>query len=242
MIRILITIFSLVISLGIVAQKEDVKDHTVGYHHIFYSGFQVNTHGLGVEVRRGFHKTVRRKRLYEAQFTTLKHPREIKLLPSDGSDGFTFAKVNRAYTFRLGTGEHEILAFKPFGEGVELKTIYSLGIAATFLKPVYYLMVYGNDIEAILEIFDEAKHDVYNIYGPGPYFKGFSELSIQPGIFGKFALNFEYAGERTSIRSIEVGAILDGYYKNVEILAFADNYPVFLSLFLSLQYGKKWYR
>ena len=240
--RLFIAIFVLGFFLSIVAQKEDVKDHTVGYHHIFYSGLQVNTHGLGVEARRGFHKTVRSKRLYEAQFTTLKHPREVKLLPSDGSDGFTFAKVNKAYTFRFGIGEHKILAFKPFGEGVELKTIYSLGLATTVLKPVYYLMVYGDDLEATVETFDEATHDVYNIYGVEPYFKGISEISLQPGIFGKFAFNFEYAAERTSIRSIEVGAVVDGYYKNVEILAFADNYPVYVTLYLSLQYGKKWYR
>ena len=93
-----------------------------------------------------------------------------------------------------------------------------------------------------METFDEKRHDVYNIYGVGPYFKGFSELSVQPGIFGKFALNFEYAVERTSIRSLEVGAVVDGYVKNVKILAFANNHPVYVSLYLSLQFGKKWYR
>ena len=83
---------------------------------------------------------------------------------------------------------------------------------------------------------------LFNIYGPGPYFKGFNELQMVPGIFGKFALNFEYAAERTSIGSMEVGAIIDGYYKNVDLLAFANNYPIYVSLYLSLQYGKKWYR
>jgi hypothetical protein len=103
-------------------------------------------------------------------------------------------------------------------------------------------MVYGDDLEATLEIFDEKRHDVFNIYGNGPYFKGLRELSIQPGIFGKFALNFEYATERALIRSLEVGAIVDGYHKDVEILAFSNNYPVYVSFYLSLQFGKKWYR
>jgi hypothetical protein len=239
--NVFITIFVLV-SFSIFSQKEDEKDHTVGYHQIFYAGFQVNTHGMGVGIRRGSHRTARIKRLYEAQFTTLKHPREVRLLPSDGSDGFTFAKVNSCYTFRVGTGEHRIVAFKPFGVGVELKAIYFFGFSTALLKPIHYLMVYGDDLEATMETFDEKRHDVYNIYGVGPYFKGFSELSVQPGIFGKFALNFEYAVERTSIRSLEVGAVVDGYVKNVKILAFANNYPVYVSLYLSLQFGKKWYR
>jgi hypothetical protein len=55
-------------------------------------------------------------------------------------------------------------------------------------------------------------------------------------------LNFEYAAERASIRSLEVGVVFDGYYKNVDLLALADNYPVYVSFYLSLQYGGKWYR
>lgn len=224
------------------SQKEDKHDHTIGYHHILYSGVQINTHGWGLGVRRGYHKTVKRKRLYEGEFTTLKHPREVRLLPSDGSDGFVFGKLNSAYNLRFGLGEHNIIAFKPFGEGVELKTIWSLGITSTFLKPVYYYMLYGDNQTPTLERFDEERHDVFNIIKTGPYFKGFSELTVQPGIFGKFALNFEYAADRELIRSLEIGAVVDGYYKNVEILAFTDNYPVYVSLYLCLQYGTKWYR
>ena len=103
-------------------------------------------------------------------------------------------------------------------------------------------MIYGDTPESSLERFDEDKHNLFNILSSGPYFKGFNELSIQPGIFGKFALNFEYAAERASIRSFEVGVVIDGYYKNVDLLAFADNYPVYVSFYLSLQYGGKWYR
>ena len=142
----------------------------------------------------------------------------------------------------MGWGQHNIIAYKPFGEGVELKTIYTFGVTATFLKPIYYYMAYGNNQMVSLEKFDEQRHNVYNVVKSGPYFKGFNEIAVQPGIFGKFALNFEYATEKSSIRSLEVGAVVDGYYKDVEILAFADNYPIIVSLYISLQFGKKWYR
>jgi hypothetical protein len=72
----------------------------------------------------------------------------------------------------------------------------------------------------------------------GLFFKGFYDIVVQPGIFGKFALNFEYATQRSSLRSLELGAFIDGYYKNVEILAFAKNYSIIVSLYLSLQFGK----
>ncbi|MFT4899677.1 MAG: hypothetical protein ACI9U0_001475 [Flavobacteriales bacterium] len=240
-IRLTIFLFGFM-SISLVGQNEDKMDHTVGYHHIFYSGIQVNTHGWGFGFRRGYHQTVKRKLLYEFEFTTLKHAREVKLLPADGSNGFVFARENLAYNLRFGIGKHNVLAYKPFGEGVEIKTIYTLGLSTVLLKPVYYYMIYGDTPESSLERFDEEKHNVYNILSSGPYLKGFNELSIQPGIFGKFALNFEYAAERASIRSLEVGVVVDGYYKNVDLLAFADNYPVYVSFYLSLQYGGKWYR
>ena len=238
----LLILFLVVFFVDSFAQKKDKHDHTIGYHHIFYSGVQINTNGFGGGLRRGFHETARKKKLYEIGFTTVKHPREVKMLSSDGGEGFVFAKKNSVFNLRLGWGQHNIIAYKPFGEGVELKTIYTFGVTATFLKPIYYYMAYGNNQMVSLEKFDEQRHNVYNVVKSGPYFKGFNEIAVQPGIFGKFALNFEYATEKSSIRSLEVGAVVDGYYKDVEILAFADNYPIIVSLYMSLQFGKKWYR
>lgn len=229
-------------SVSAFAQKPETKDHTVGYHHHFLSSLQINTRGWGGGVRRSYHQTVRKKWFYEVDLVTLKHPREVKLLPLNGADGFVFAKLNRVFVNRIGWGQHHILAFKPLGEGVEVKTIYSLGLSTAFLKPVYYNMAYANNADISVERFDENVHDLFNIVSQSNFFKGFGQMTVQPGIYGKFALNFEYAAERTAIRAIEVGAVVDAYYKKLPILAFTDNYPVFVSFYASLQYGRKWYR
>lgn len=224
------------------SQEEDKRDHTVGYHHIYYGGVQMNNHGWGAHFRRGYHKTVKKKRLYELEFVTLKHPREVKQSSSELAGNFVFGKLNYAYNLRFGFGGHNVLAYKPFGGGVEIKTIYSLGVSAAFLKPIYYLMVYTDQSQPTEERFDPEVHELYNIAGTSSYFKGFNEMKVQPGIFGKFALNFEYAAERSSIRSLETGIVVDGYLKDVEILAYERNYPVYVSFYLALQYGQKWYR
>jgi hypothetical protein len=223
-------------------QKEDKRDHTVGYHQIFYSGLQINNHGFGGSFRRGFRKTVKKKTLLELDFVTLKHPREVKQSSSELTGNFVFGKLNYAYDFRIGYGQHNVLAYKPFGEGVELKAIYSFGLTATILKPAYYLVVFSGDLQPVEERFDPEKHELYNIIGSGSYFKGFNELTLQPGLYGKLALNFEYASDRQSIRSLETGIVVDAYHKDLEILAFDRNYPVYISFYLSLQYGRKWYR
>lgn len=226
------------------AQKPEERLRTAGYHNIFYSSLQVNNRGWGFGFRRGYHKTAKQKRLFEFDFNTLKHPREVNLLQSSGGSGFVFAKLNRAYTTRFGYGRHNVLAYKPLGDGVEIKTIATLGLTATFLMPVYYTMSNfdGDQVFPSTEKFDPEVHDIFNIVENGPYFEGLFETTIQPGIFGKFGLNFEYSPERSTIRSLEVGVVVDGYYENVEILALTDNYPIFVSFYLSLQYGSKWYR
>lgn len=223
-------------------QKEDKQDHTVGYHQIFYGGIQINNHGFGGSFRRGFHKTVKKKRFFEADLVTIKHPREVKQSTSELARNFVYGKLNYAYNLRIGYGNHNVLAYKPFGEGVELKSIYSFGLTAAILKPAYYLIIYAGEIQATEEKFDPEKHELYNIIGSGSYFKGFNELTLQPGAYARLGLNFEYATERQSIRSLETGVVIDAYSKNLEILAFDRNYPVYISFYLTLQYGRKWYR
>ena len=225
-----------------ICQKENKKDHTVGYHQIFYAGLQVNNHGLGCNFRRGFHETVKKKKFFELDFVTLKHPREVKQSTSDQTSNFVFGKLNDAYSVRFGYGKHNVLAYKPFGKGVEIKSIYSFGLTTTFLKPVYYLVIFPGQLQPVEERFDPEKHELYNIIGSGSYFKGFNELTLQPGLYAKMAINFEYATDRQSIRSLETGVVVDAYFNNLEILAFNRNYPVYISFYLSLQYGMKWYR
>lgn len=225
-----------------IGQKEDKQDPTVGYHQIFYNGLQINNHGFGGSFRRGFHKTVKKKKLLEIDFVTLKHPREVKQSTSELAGSFVFGKLNYAYNLRLGYGQHNVLAYKPFGDGVELKAIYSFGLTTTFLKPAYYLVVFSGQSQPVEERFDPDKHELYNIVGSGSYFKGFNELTLQAGAYARLGLNFEYASERQSIRSLEIGIVIDAYPKDLNILAFDRNYPVYVSFYLALQYGRKWYR
>ncbi len=241
--KILIIVFaSVLFSNLLVGQKIDKKNHTVGYHQIFYSGIEVDNHGFGGSFRRGFHKTVKIKKLFEVDLVTLKHPREVKQSTNELAGNFVFGKLNYAYNLRLGYGQHKILAYKPFGDGVELKAIYAFGLTTIFLKPAYYLVVYQGQPQPVEERFDSDKHELYNIVGSGSYFKGFNELTLQPGAYARLGLNFEYSSERQSIRSVEAGVIVDLYPKDVKILAFDRNYPVYVSFYLALQYGRKWYR
>ena len=84
-----------------------------------------------------------------------------------------------------------------------------------------------------------------NIYGKAPVLKGIDELKLVPGGFAKFGMSFEYGNEVTKIRSLEIGMMLDVYYKQVPIMAeldpsFNPNNFFFFGFYVSLNYGKRW--
>ena len=80
------------------------------------------------------------------------------------------------------------------------------------------------------------------IRGGAGYAMGFGESAAMPGVYGKSAVSFEYASKYNYIRALETGFVLDIYYKDVPILAETKNYPYFISFYVGLTYGKKWYR
>jgi hypothetical protein len=225
------------------AQQPDDETTTVSYHKIKYFGFGLATNGYSGHYRYGKHITAKKKRLYEAEFTTFRHPKEARRASSSPTTrSYVFGKVNYAYNVRLGIGQHKILAYKPLNGGVEIKRIVTIGVSNLILKPIYYFVSVPNERIAVQEKFNEEEHSVANIIGEGQYFNGFNEISYMPGIYGKFALNFEYAAERTKIQSLETGVILDTFVAKPEIMAFGENPQLFLSFYVALQFGNKKYR
>lgn len=228
---------------NVFAQQPDDETSTVSYHKIHYGGMAISNSGYSAHYRYGKHITVKKKRLYEVDFSTFRHPKETRRASSSPTTrSYVYGKVNYAYNLRLGIGQHKVLAYKPLNGGVEIKRIYSFGVSNVLLKPIYYFISVPNERLAVQERFNAEEHSIANIIGEGQYFKGFNELGYVPGIYGKFALNFEYAAEKTTIRSLETGIILDGFPGQPEIMALGQNPNLFLSFYVALQYGIKKYR
>ena len=92
-------------------------------------------------------------------------------------------------------------------------------------------------------VFAKYNNETKNIIrGGAGYAMGFGESAAMPGVYGKSAVSFEYASKYNYIRALETGFVLDIYYKDVPILAETKNYPYFISFYVGLTYGKKWYR
>ncbi len=65
-------------------------------------------------------------------------------------------------------------------------------------------------------------------------------MKLRPGGFAKTAFTFEWGAEEDEIKCIEAGAVLDVYPEEIPIMAFSENKPYFLSVYLGFNWGTKW--
>ena len=85
-------------------------------------------------------------------------------------------------------------------------------------------------------------HTVESIFGRASVFRGIEKMQFYPGIYGKFGFSFEYARKQKNVRSLEAGVIIDYYIRDVPMMAKIKNDPFYLTFYLSLNFGTKWYR
>jgi len=113
-------------------------------------------------------------------------------------------------------------------------------------KPVYLQIGKPDNIPYetfVTERYDPAVHNVQNIYGRASWFKGFGEMKLYPGGFARAGLNFEYSGQTTGIKAIEVGLSMDAYPVVVPIMAELEgvqNKQFFFEFYVNLLFGKKY--
>ncbi|MBL4577777.1 MAG: hypothetical protein JKX74_04850 [Flavobacteriales bacterium] len=229
----------------------ETNDVGILYKYEMTVGFFTHSNGFGMNYRRGKNTTGYTKRIFEYEVATIKHAKEYKRYnPTKESKGYIFGKMNSLMTFRASIGEQRIIARKTDMGGIEIRYIYLAGVSMGVLKPVYLKIIEDGpnfQPDIVVEKYDPNKHGTFNIYGKAPALKGMDDLKLLPGGFAKFALSFEYGNEPTKIRSLEVGAMLDVFYKNAPIMADIDtsddldpNNMFFFGFYVSLNFGKRW--
>jgi hypothetical protein len=237
------------------AQSVTNIDNKILYRKEWSAYVLVHTGGWGLGYNNGKHKTGYLKRMWEVEFVSMKHPKEKKVSSLfENTRSYIYGKLNSFYIIRGSYGLQRILNGKPYWGGVELRWFFYGGLSVGITKPVYLYIVKFNETthlnDVVIERYNPELHDVENIYGRGPYFKGFDHLKIYPGVFAKTGLNFEYGVNDKVLKAIECGAILDFYplsaitmnskpIQKLEIMAYDKSQPLFLSLYLSLHFGKR---
>jgi hypothetical protein len=244
-IRILLVLLLAVPAVAQVNPNEYVEEKPPLLKNEWVFGINIHSAGWGFDFRRGKNLTVNKKRMFEVEVVNMKHPKEVKSVNPyyENAKSFFYGKMNTFTVCRFGIGQQQVIFSKAERTGVEVRVNYTGGFSLGLAKPIYLNIVKSDPtgVEYLeVEKYDPEKHFVDDIYGRASFTNGFSEIKPYPGVYGKLGLSFEYANNFESVKMIEAGITFDAYGKEIPIMAFAENQPVFLNFYINLLFGKKW--
>lgn len=253
----------LILSLPALAQRSKleapVEEKGILLHNEWSIGARINTNGWEVFGERSKIKSIHKTRIIQFGFSEIRHWKERKQQAngpissvSESPKNFFYAKQNSFYTLRAGYGFRKNIADKAEKNGVRLSMSYLGGFTLGLRKPYYLNLAYpveDNDPDVLTFIIVSQKYseanaetflDRFLISGASGFKYGLTEIEPIPGVYGKFGLNFDWAGKEEFVKALEVGFILDLYYKRVNLMVSDDNKFYFLSGYVSFQFGKRW--
>ena len=185
--------------------------------------------------------------IYGGEIGSLRHPKEYKSQsPYVGGwgTGYVFGKTNEVVCLRFGTGLQKEIFGKYDKGGIAIRYFYSGGLSLALMKPVYYAKIVGYDYQRLKILTKESLFDpdymqsIYDIYDKKSFFMGIDEIKLDPGVFARAGLSFEYSIQDKIINALEGGIQLEGFLKKVPIMASNDNRRLFFSLFITYRFGK----
>lgn len=212
----------------------------------FTGGIILHSRGWGFHFRKGRNINYFRSFQWEVDAVSLKSPKQIKTINPyfNNAKSYVYGKLNHVYLLRGGLGIKKLLNRKPYWGGIELRMIYFGGASLAFSKPVYlYILNYSvesEDYTIDIERYNPEIHGLDNIYGRAPFTHGIGNTGLHPGLYAKLGLNFEFGEYNSSIKAIELGAIMDYYPIPVAIMAKNPKQSLFLTFYLEFSLGKRY--
>lgn len=226
-------------SLGFSQVGKPAEDVKLYYRSSNAYGLTFHTEGWGVSYKAQKHLSYKIKRIYNFEFQGLKHPKQEKVVNySDNSRGYFYGKINALTNLRMGMGTQRAFALKEIKKGVQLAWVYGGGVNLGFVKPIY-VEIYNDNGNAEAVRYDPRIHTQGSVIERASIFRGIDEIEVVPGLYGKFALNFEYSPYDDRLKSMEVGVAVDVFYKEIPLMYNTYNNQYWITFYLMLEIGKK---
>lgn len=229
------------------AMIKQAEEGVLVYNRQTTFGVQARSNGYGLFYEMGRMKTPLKSTTYRIDFTEIKHPKENKFQNVSNpflilSNPYVFGKVNNFYQFTIGYGQQRILGQKGNKNGVSVSALFNGGLALGLLKP-YYVQV-EDPVSTQLKFikYSAADSAVFlgpSIIGSGGFWRGWKEVKLQPGLFAKTALRFDYGRFNEVVSALELGLSAEYYTKKVTILALQEDKPFFFQGYISILFGRR---
>ncbi|MCC7050407.1 MAG: hypothetical protein IT239_01330 [Bacteroidia bacterium] len=245
-------IFFILIALNAVcffgyAQTESNQAEGLYYTREKSYGIVANTAGWGVNYRQITNKGAFKKIYYAGEITSLRNPKEVKVKNAaySNSKGFVYGKLYNVWVVRPEFGMQKILYGKEIKSALQISRIFSVGPSLFFAKPMYIEIIStAKDLSNTVttERYDPQKHAISQIYGHSSFATGLDKSVILPGLFLKWAYQFDFTPDDERLKSIEVGTTLDLQPIGLQQMAFNKKQYVFLNFYLGFSFGKKFFK
>ena len=256
--KIIFLIFILVASLGASAQKskkqrqqekrahidnlvKEEEEGVIAYKKSFVFGAKLINDGYGVFFELGRASSVKKSILYQLEISERKNVKEDKQSnPFANTIPFIYGKQNFFYPVKLGVQQQVLLGNKSNKNGVSITGNYGGGLSLAMLRPYYLQVQKGNDL-----IFVKYKSPDSSLFLNGPFVggptfgKGWSDITVTPGLYGKTSVRFDYGSYNEIVSAIEVGMTAELYSKKIPILLRAPQKQFFFSAYVAICFGKR---
>ena len=256
--KIIFLVFMIAASPGVMAQKskkqrqqekrahidnlvKEEEEGVIAYKKSFVFGAKLLSDGYGIFFELGRAGSVKKSTLFQLEISERKNVKEDKQSnPYVNSIPFIYGKENFIYPVKLGMQQQILLGNKSNKNGVSITGNYGGGIALALLRPYYIQVQKGNDFVYVKYNSPDSSYFLDGPFVGGPTFsKGWSEITVTPGLYAKTAIRFDYGSYNEIISAIEVGMSADVYSKKIPILLQNSQKQFFFSAYVSILFGKR---
>lgn len=217
------------------------EEGVIVYTTSFAAGGKLASDGYGVFFELGKAKSIKNSLLFQLDISERKHIKEDKQSnPFINSIPFIYGKQNFFYPVKLGVQNQLLLGNKSNKNGVSVTANFGGGLSLGLLRPYYLQVQKGNDLSYIK--YDSPDSSLFlsgPIYGGPTFGRGWSEMTITPGVYAKTAFRFDYGVYNEIISAIEVGLTGEYYTKKIPILLQIEQKQFFFSAYAAIIFGKR---
>ena len=227
------------------ALKKQAEEGVLVFNKQNIFGLQLRTNGYGIFYEVGKMKSNRKTNIYRIDITEVKNHKEEKI-PAGGvvfGNPYIYGKQNNFYQLTLGFGQQFMLGQKGNKNGVAVSMIYNGGLALGFLRP-YYLEIQDpvTGQNKYIRYTEEDSALFLNnavIIGGAGLSKGWGDIKVTPGVFGKFAFRFDYGRFNEVISGIELGISAEYYTDHMPVLLLQEEKQLYFQAYIAVLFGRR---
>jgi len=224
------------------AQIKAEEEGVIAYRKHYAFGIKLISDGYGISFEKGYSKSVKKATLFQLEISERKHQKEIKQSnnATSVSSPFIYGKINFFYPVKLGVQKQFLLGNKSNKNGVSITANIGGGLSLGLLRP-YELQVEKNGeyVYVRYESDDSLLFKTGTVIGGPGFSRGWNHLKLNPGLYVKPGLRFDFGRYNDLVKAIEVGLAAEFYSKKVPQVFDNKQKQFFFSAYFAFLLGKR---